>query len=78
MKKITQNGMKLIVGCSVLIFFAFLIVSAVFKPELQENKLIIHLAGILEGALMTVVAFFYGSSKSSQDKDKINKPKIDE
>lgn len=73
MKKITENTVKLIVGGVVLSAFLFIVIAAVFKKELAENNLIIHIVGVIEGAVVTIVAFYFGSSKSSQDKDKILK-----
>lgn len=73
MKKITDNVIKFIVGGVVLSSFLFIVVSAVFKPELAENNLIIHIVGLIEGSVVTIVAFYFGSSKSSQDKDQIKK-----
>ncbi len=51
--------------------FLTIIVATILKPELSENTLLIHIVGIIEGALLMKNNFFFGSSKSSQDKDKI-------
>ena len=77
MKKISDNTLKIIVGGIILVTFLFIVVAAVFKQELAENNLIIHIVGVIEGSVVTIVAFYFGSSKSSQDKDK-NKIQEDE
>jgi len=77
MKKISDNTLKIIVGGIILVTFLFIVVAAVFKQELAENNLIIHIVGVIEGSVVTIVAFYFGSSKSSQDKDK-NKTQEDE
>ena len=70
MKKLSENTIKLIVGGIVLASFLFIVIAAIFKKELAENNLIVHIVGVIEGAVVTIVAFYFGSSKSSQDKDK--------
>ena len=72
MKNLSDNTIKLIVGGIVLSAFLFIVIAAIFKQELAENNLIIHIVGVVEGAVVTIVAFYFGSSKSSQDKDKKN------
>jgi len=64
--------MKLVAGGVILAAFMFIVISAVFKQELAENSLVIHVVGVIEGSVVTIVSFYYGSSKSSQDKDKNN------
>lgn len=36
-----------------------------------NKDIIINLMGVLEGALMSIVTFFFGSSRSSAEKDKV-------
>jgi hypothetical protein len=68
--KMTEGHIKMIVGLSVILLM-FLITAAIIQnPSLKENTLLIHLLGVIEGALMIVVGYYFGSSKSSQDKDK--------
>lgn len=71
--KINDTIIKLIVGGVVLSAFLFMVISAVFIPNLSENHLITHIVGMIEGAVVTIVAFYFGSSKSSQDKDRLKK-----
>jgi hypothetical protein len=33
--------------------------------------LFIHLVGLVEGAVLTIIAYYYGTSKSSSDKTKM-------
>lgn len=71
--KMTEQHIKMIVGLSVIALMFVVTLSIIYIPELSENKLLIHLLGIVEGALMIVVGYYFGSSKSSQDKDKRTK-----
>lgn len=55
----------------VLGFFALLIV-LIFKPLQSDNKDLLNLSiGSLLAAFGTIVGYFYGSSKSSQEKTEI-------
>ena len=67
----------MIVGLSVIALMFLVTISIILLPELAENKLLIHLLGIIEGALMIVVGYYFGSSKSSQDKDQRTKDEVD-
>ena len=49
----------------------FLITNALIYREIPagNKEILIHLLGIVEGAVMTVVTFEFGSSKGSQQKN---------
>lgn len=53
-----------------------MIVWALIKLAIPiENKeALIHVLGIIEGAMISVISFYFGSSKSSQKKDELLKP----
>ena len=55
-----------------------MIVFALIKIAIPvENKeALIHVLGIIEGAMITLISFYFGSSKGSQKKDEMfgNKP----
>lgn len=63
-----KDPMMLIVGIIGISVFVFMVVAIVFKPELQDNKLLIHLLGMVEGVAITIFSYYYGSSKGSKDK----------
>jgi len=71
--KVTQNTMKIIVGASVIALMLVCVLAVIFVPAVAENKMMIHLLGIIEGALLTVVNYYFGSSKGSSDKNKMLK-----
>jgi hypothetical protein len=73
--KLTDSGIKYFIGGTVLLTFVIIVFAAIFKPVLAENTLLIHILGVLEGALLTMVTFYWGSSKSSQDKDRFKNEK---
>lgn len=66
--------MKTLTGITVLMVFAFM-VYRVMNSELPEGnrEIVIHVLGIMEGIVLMVVGFYYGSSKGSQDKNSIIK-----
>lgn len=64
-----SDWMMRVTGIVGLVTFVGMIVAVVFMPVLQENKLFIHIAGMVEGAAMSIFAFYYGTSKSSSDKN---------
>jgi hypothetical protein len=52
--------------------FAVLVYSILFR-ELPENALLHQLIGMIEGVALTIFAYFFGTSKSSSDKNKLIK-----
>lgn len=67
--------MKTLVGFTVMGIFFVLVNAVIVKGVPEANReIVIHILGIIEGAVLTVVNFYYGSSKGSQKKmDTINK-----
>jgi hypothetical protein len=57
-----------IIGLGLLVF---VVISIVYKPSLQENKLLIHLLGIIEGVALSIFNYYFGSSKGSKDKTRL-------
>lgn len=68
------DWMKTIVGLSIISIFS-LIVWGVFMLELPETKenIIIHIIGVMEGMLVMIGNYYFGSSKGSQEKTEIMK-----
>lgn len=61
--------MKTITGLIVLLIFSFLVFKLVTKELPEANReVVVHVLGIIEGAVMGVVTYYYGSSKGSQEK----------
>jgi hypothetical protein len=62
--------MKSLVGFTIMGIF-FILVNALIVREMPEGnrEIVIHILGIIEGAVMTIVNFYYGSSKGSQKKN---------
>jgi uncharacterized protein YacL len=61
--------MKTITGLVMLTVFSFLVRHLVTYELPQANReVIIHILGIIEGAVMAVVTYYFGSSKGSQEK----------
>ena len=74
----TKDKMKIVTGMTILAVFVFVIIAIVMKPSLAENTLITHILGIIEGATIIIVSYYFGTSKSSQDKQDLLEKKITE
>lgn len=64
--------MKTVTGLIILAVFCYL-VSKIVTQELPETnrEIVIHVLGIIEGAVMAIVTYYFGSSKGSQHKQEI-------
>jgi len=58
-----------VTGLSGLLAFGIIIYSVIWVEGTQDNKLFIHLMGMVEGTALTIFAYYFGTSKSSHDKD---------
>jgi len=64
--------MKTITGISVIVIFGTMVLFLITKDLPEHNReAVIHVLGIIEGAVMAIVSFYYGSSKGSQKKEEI-------
>lgn len=64
------DAMQFFVGVTVMGIFYMLIYALIFRAIPSENKeMFNHAIGLVEGAVMLVVGFYYGSSKGSAKKD---------
>ena len=57
-------------GLTALGSFVLIVYATIFIEVIQNNKLFIHLMGMVEGAAISIFSFYFGSSKGSKDKDK--------
>lgn len=76
MAKVGKNDpLKFISGIIGLGTFLLIVVSIIFGEkfglDMQENPIIFHLLGVVEGVALTIYNYNFGTSKSSQDKTKI-------
>lgn len=51
--------------------FILMVCAVIFMPDVTKNSLFHQLMGIIEGVALTVFAYYFGTSKSSQEKTKI-------
>ncbi|MHA1123746.1 MAG: hypothetical protein ACTSPC_13195 [Candidatus Heimdallarchaeota archaeon] len=68
--KLNDDIVKLFLVIANVAMVCVIIFAVVNNPELKDNTLLIHIIGVVEGAYLANNNFFFGSSKSSQDKDK--------
>jgi len=66
-----QDWMMYLTGIAGILAFFVVIYAVIWIPTSQTNKLFIHLMGLIEGAVMTIFAYYFGTSKSSADKNKL-------
>lgn len=63
---------KYIVGGTVLLAFLIIIYALGFRTIAESNKdIFIHTIGIVEGAVITMVGYYFGTSSSSKQKDEV-------
>lgn len=79
MKETTKERFMYFLGGFVVAISAVVIVLLIYQPLPQENKDIVNIAlGTLLGMAVTVVGYFFGSSKSSSDKNALISGKSEE
>jgi len=62
--------MQFFVGITVMGIFYLLIYALIYREIPEANKdMVNHAIGLVEGAVIMVVGFYYGSSKGSAKKD---------
>lgn len=67
-----KNTLMLITGLCILGAFLYLIYSVVNKPIFEANRDAFNiLLGAVMGSSATLVTFYFGSSKSSSDKNEL-------
>lgn len=67
--------MQFIAALTVMGVFFLVVNALIYRTIPPENKeILIHVLGIIEGAVMTIVSFYYGSSKGSHRKDELLNP----
>lgn len=64
--------MKTVTGLIILLIFSVLVYNLITRELPERNReVVVHVLGIIEGAVMAIVTFYYGSSKGSQEKQNI-------
>lgn len=59
-------------GVTGLASFIVMVFAVIWIPSVRDNDLFVHLMGIIEGVVITsLFAYYFGSSKSSSDKNRI-------
>jgi hypothetical protein len=66
------DWMMIATGITALLAFIFIVITAVYKPEVFEKNPVLHqIVGMVEGVALTMFGYYYGSSKGSRDKTKL-------
>lgn len=67
------DWMQPLTGVIGLLAFVYIIYAVINMPNVQDNKLAIHIIGLVEGVVLSIFYYYYGTSKGSKDKDDIIK-----
>lgn len=60
---------KYVVGGTILLAFLIIIYALAFKVIPESNKdIFIHTIGIVEGAVITMIGYYFGTSSGSKEK----------
>ena len=65
------DWMMYVAGCVALLTFMVMVWAVIFVDGMQDNSLFHQLMGIIEGVAMTIFAYYFGTSKSGNDKTKM-------
>jgi len=57
------DWMMYVTGGIGLLSFCVIIYAVIWIPGTSDNKLLIHLIGIIEGVVLTIFAYYFGTSK---------------
>lgn len=72
MSNLKDITFKHITGLAMIIFFGVVIYSLAFREIPEANReVFVHMLGILEGVIVTIVTYYYGSSSGSKTKTEI-------
>ena len=78
MDKVKEVGFKHVVGGAMVFFFGVVIYSLAFREIPDANReVFVHMLGILEGVIVTVVTYYYGSSSGSKAKSETIEDELD-
>ena len=62
------DWMMYLTGIIALAAFGFMIYAVIYVEGVEDNKLAIHLLGMIEGFAGSIFFYYFGSSKGSKDK----------
>lgn len=65
-----SDSMMTITGLTGLGAFVLMIIAIIFL-DVKESAILHQLIGMIEGVALTIFAYYYGTSKSSKDKDSV-------
>lgn len=73
MKEVTKKvTFKHVFAGSMVVYFGIIIYTLAFKEIPEGNReIFVHLLGILEGVVVTIGGYYYGSSSGSKAKSEV-------
>ena len=78
MDKVKDIGFKHVIGAGMVVYFGVVIYSLAFRKIPEDNReVFVHMLGILEGVIVTIVTYYYGSSSGSKAKSETIQEELD-
>lgn len=73
-----RDWMMLAAGATALGAFIFIVITAVYKPDVFDKNPVLHqIVGMVEGIALSVFGYYYSTTKASGDKTKMIERMID-
>lgn len=73
-----EVSFKHVVGTAMILLFALIVYALVFREIPEGNReVFVHMLGIIEGVVVTIVSFYYGSSSGSKAKSDTIEKELD-
>ena len=67
-RKQVENLLMLSSGITALVVFLITVYSVIYISSVRDNKMFIHLMGIIEGVVISLFSYFFTKSQK-EDKD---------
>lgn len=78
MQTLKSITFKHVFGSAMLIYFGTVIYSLAFREIPANNReIFVHMLGILEGVIVTIGGYYYGSSQGSKKKSETIEEELD-
>jgi hypothetical protein len=78
MDKPKEVGFKHIIGGAMVVLFGLIVYALIFREIPDGNReVFVHMLGIIEGVVVTIIGYYYGSSSGSKAKSETIEEELD-